>query len=205
MMVDIMDLKYGTPQSRIAFFNTKSLLSLLDRHTELALQLLREPAKSLQVWENAILRAQARVLAAQFGTTTHHGLTQKPNIHARIKGLPLANSIFYQRVPGSEVGGRLVAIQGTVTRLGPVRMMDRSRTFQCTKCGAKVESTPDDHQYGAIPKPTFCTAIIDDIRCPSTKFNPHNNEASTTTFKDDYQEIRIQELTSQLEIGAVHP
>lgn len=79
--------------------------------------------------------------------------------------------------------------------------MDVSRKFQCCKCKTHANGFPDDHQFGSIAKPSYCNAIIDDNRCTSTKFEPCPEEGIPA--KEDYQEIRIQELTSWLDIGAV--
>lgn len=135
------------------------------------------------------------------------GFTLKPHTHPRLTGLPLCRGSFFLRIPGVEALHRLVGIRGTVTRLGPVRMLSGRQSFTCAKCNTPVEVLPDHHQYGVIPRPTFCLGTVDDERCNSTKFevSPPSLLASTAAAsgKEDYQEIRIQEQTSHLEIGAV--
>lgn len=172
-------------------------MDLLNRCTALAYRVLRDPASEVSLINSAIQAAQLKIMV-QCGSES--GLIQKPQVHARLIGIPLCPITFYSRIPGVEVGFRLVAVRGTVTRLGPVKMTDRQRTFQCTKCKTHIVVQADDHQGGLIPRPAWCEAIVDDERCNSNKFNACED---ITIVKDDYQEIRIQELTSLLEIGAV--
>lgn len=127
------------------------------------------------------------------------------HVHARLRGLPFDGTCQYERIPGGETGSRLISIRGTVTRVGAIRMMDVRRTFRCTRCGALIDSVADPYQSGLIPRPSYCRAIIDDQRCPSTRFEPINEPGSSMVIgsKVDYQELRIQENTARLAIGAV--
>lgn len=151
-----------------------------------------------------VISVALRRLARTRPDALHIGPFDTGHVHARLRGLPFDSTCQYERIPGRETGARLISIRGTVTRVGAIRMADVRRTFRCTRCGALVDGTADPHQGGLIPRPPYCRAIVDDQRCPSTRFEPVGDASATAAGnKVDYQEIRIQENTARLAIGAV--
>lgn len=149
-----------------------SLLSLLNKNFSLAVEILKNPSRNVRLFEMAIQHAQNQVMALNGQQSI---LMKKANVHVRFTGLPMCSGTFHNRIPGVEVADRLVAIRGTVTRLGPIRMVDRAKTFECSKCKIKVEVQGDDHQYGVIARPAFCNNQVEDERCNSTKFDSVND------------------------------
>lgn len=140
-----------------------------------ARSLFRKPAKQLKILQTAILAAQRRIQSHMSGGVMHL------HINPRLVGLPFHPQVHFERIPGSELADQLIAVRGTVTRIGAIRMLDTSKIFICGKCGAQTEMFVDERQYGMIPKPFHCSAVIDDQRCPSTKFDlsHEQNERST--------------------------
>jgi len=201
---------------------------MLSTYPSLAYKLLEEPEDTLSIFRVSAFRAQARLLDADDlgllgghvdSHVSHSKISPKPNVHGRIRHFPLDDEILSHRMPLSASHGRLRAISGTVTRVGPVRIPEQSRIFKCTKCNNHRVSRAVDHLFGMIPKPqTICGAIIDGTRCLSTKFDA-SPEASEVCVADpngqtnlvgfvgqriDYQEIRIQEQSSALSsVGAI--
>lgn len=145
-----------------------SLLSLLNRHTSFGLQLFKEPTTRVPTIEEAIQNAQRRVSNGIMDSTWKI----KPFIHARLTGIPMCSGTFHNRIPGVEALERLIMVRGTVTRLGPVRMRDQNKIFECCKCKMRLNLVADDRQHGVITKPFVCSNVVAEDRCGSTKFNP---------------------------------
>lgn len=155
------------------------------------------PMKFLESFEEAIQNAQPRFLLVH---EYPDRLRLKPKVLPRFTALPLTPWTFFERIPTASSLGRLLSIRGTVIRTGGLKMQEYSKEWECTRCKTKQSTFVDDHQYGNIPKPVTCTGTVDELPCKNLKFTEVN---STTSIHVDYQEIKIQELTSVLEIGAV--
>ncbi|GMH51491.1 hypothetical protein TL16_g01024 [Triparma laevis f. inornata] len=98
---------------------------------------------------------------------------------------------------------RLVQLGGTVIRSGPIRMMETKRYFRCAAAGCgyiahiapKLDSDNVDIDISTFK--TVCPKVLDSGPCNNTKFKEILRDYG------DYQEIRIQESTSQLAMGAI--
>ncbi|GMI00913.1 hypothetical protein TrST_g1756 [Triparma strigata] len=98
---------------------------------------------------------------------------------------------------------RLVQLGGTVIRCSPVRMMETKRYFRCMAAGCgyisniapKLDS--DNMDIDVSSYKTVCPKMLDTGPCNNTKFKEILRDYG------DYQEIRIQESTSQLAMGAI--
>ncbi len=176
-----------------------SMLALLNDDAQIAVEILNKP----EAWlggpmRRALLRAQARIEATS--DAAEGVLRIMSEVHGRFRSLPLHADTFCKRMPTVAEMGRLLSISGTVTRVGAVKVMERSRSFQCVKCQARTVAYPDDAQGGAIPKPAYCVGVVDERRCSNLKFDFIEGSQAE---REDYQEIRIQEMTSLLEVGAM--
>lgn len=157
---------------------------------------LLRPLKFAEAFEKAIQSSQPRfILAHEYPDR----LRLKSKVLARFTALPLTPWTFFERVPTASSLGRLVSIRGTVIRTGGLKMQEYCKEWECTRCKSRQSTLINDHQYGTIPKPVICTGVVDEVPCKNLKFVEVDREA----FHVDYQEIKIQELTSVLEIGAV--
>lgn len=156
------------------------------------------PMKFLESFEEAIQRAQPRILLVH---EFPNRLRVKPKILARFTALPLTPWTFFERIPTASSLGRLLSVRGTVIRTGSLKMQEFSKEWECTRCKTKQVTFIDDHQYGNILKPVTCSGIVDEVACKNVKFNEVISDEPVVHV--DYQEIKIQELTSVLEIGAV--
>lgn len=154
------------------------------------------PLKFAEAFEKAIQSSQPRFLLVH---EYPDRLRLKSKVLARFAALPLTPWTFFERVPTASSLGRLVSIRGTVIRTGGLKMQEYCKEWECTRCKSRQSTYVNDHQYGTIAKPVICTGVVDEVPCKNLKFGEVDNEA----FHVDYQEIKIQELTSVLEIGAV--
>lgn len=170
---------------------------MFDWNPDLGEECLMRPQKFIKSFEEAIASAQPRLMLSH---EYPDRLRMKSRIFPRFSGLPLTPWTFFERIPTASSLGRLLSIRGTVIRTGGLKMQECSKEWECNRCKTRQVTLVDDHQYGQIPKPVVCFGIVDDVPCKNIKFN---EVSPLTSFHVDYQEIKIQELTSVLEIGAV--
>lgn len=155
------------------------------------------PIKYLKSFSEAIQSVQPRFISAyQFPDR----LRGKPCVLPRFTGLPITPWTFFERIPSVDSLNRLISIRGTIIRTGSLKMQEFSKEWECTRCKSRQSTFVDDHQFGIIPKPIICNGHVDGSSCKNLKFNEiHSSES----LHVDYQEVKIQELTSVLDIGAV--
>lgn len=173
------------------------IIELFDWNPDLGEECLLRPIKFLESFEEAIQNAQPRFLLVH---EYPDRLRLKSKILPRFTALPLTPWTFFERIPTANSLGRLLSVRGTVIRTGGLKMQEYSKEWECTRCKTKQFTFVDDHQYGIIPKPVICTGVVDEVPCKNLKFS---EIISLNSMHVDYQEIKIQELTSVLEIGAV--
>ena len=155
------------------------------------------PLKFLRAFDEAIQNAQSQLILVH---EYPDRLRFKSRVFPRFSALPLTPWTFFERIPTANSLGRLVSLRGTVIRTGGLKMQEFSKEWECTRCKTRQYTSVDDYQYGNIPKPVVCFGNTDDdVVCKNLKFS----EISSPAMHVDYQEIKIQELTSVLEIGAV--
>lgn len=170
---------------------------MFDWNPDLAEECLMRPTKFGKAFEEAIQSAQPRFMLSH---EYPDRLRIKSRVFARFSGLPLTPWTFFERIPTASSLGKLVSVRGTVIRTGGLKMQECSKEWECTRCKTRQVTLVDDHQYGHISKPVVCTGLVDDVPCKNSKFH---EVPAATTMHVDYQDIKIQELTSVLEIGAV--
>ena len=138
-----------------------------------------------------------------------HEIDGPRKIHARLVHLPPHTEFCKPSISSIEACdvGKIVQITGTVVRNSPVRMSEMSRAYRCTKktCGHAFVMNADLEQLNnALPFPTTCPLSAepqqeDEKGCDGTSFEVISNGSVHT----DYQEIKIQESASSLEIGSI--
>ena len=134
-------------------------------------------------------------------------------LHVRLANVPSAEfakaSVSHLRVSDCR---RFTRVLGTVTRAGPVKVVQEFRTFRCAECGNKFTlrahpasgyefEVPKQCMSGAKTKGWDATAKRAKItRCSSRDFiplPPHEN------CMNDFQEIRVQDQMNALGAGVV--
>ena len=155
--------------------------------------------KYLKAFVEAIHQCQPRLV---YSHSFPERLKEKELILPRLSGLPLTPWTYYERIPTVHCLNKLLCFRGTVVRTGGLKLQEYSKEWECSKCKTRHFTFVDDHQYGIIPKPLFCTGAIDGSTCKNVKFQEIRDQEVPSTYYD-YQEIKVQELTSVLSIGAV--
>lgn len=159
-----------------------SLLDLLDLYPEVGAALLKQPLSAMdaikQVALNTFNTADVRITSLPF-----------------IEGWSLFDSL-----PKIEQQGRLIGVQGKITRASQRKVRRRHKTWKCQRCKLPVQLLADDTQYGQIPKPQICQAIIAEERCRHNKFDEDEDEEKNIVY-EDIQECKLQEPMERLQVG----
>ncbi|RXI00382.1 hypothetical protein DVH24_037930 [Malus domestica] len=94
--------------------------------------------------------------------------------------------------------GILLTLKGTVIRSGAIKMYEGERKYMCQKCKHEYLVYPELESRNSIKLPSYCPSQRSNP-CEGKKFT--HLEGSITCH--DYQEIKIQESTHVLGVGAI--
>jgi DNA helicase MCM9 len=185
----------------------------MERDYVLATMLLRYPFTLMLLLEEAIIKAQ-RIVIRNLGSiesskqmVTVKGDRSTPTtIHARLVHLPPHINCCKASLSCIDAGdiGRIVQLSGTVVRITPVRMVEKSRAYICLakNCGHKFVVYADFEQSNnALNAPTNCPNLSTNNGkpCRGTNFDILPGESEFT----DYQEVKVQESASRLGYGVI--
>ncbi|KAI8907166.1 MCM2/3/5 family-domain-containing protein [Gorgonomyces haynaldii] len=122
-----------------------------------------------------------------------HGGSVKP-VRTRIEHIPHCH-LKLNRVPKCDHLNSLIVFSGVVIRTGMVQLLNQSSSWECLLC-QRINTLPTRMEFHHKPeKPSKCWMD----GCKSNKFKPIETEQAPR----DYQEIRVQERMSGLEMGTV--
>ncbi|XP_031340203.1 DNA helicase MCM9-like isoform X2 [Photinus pyralis] len=137
-----------------------------------------------------VLNAQDIILQ-QLANNTN--LSFKHNIHARVFGLPACPELHRKIFPYSEDLGLFLQIRGTVIKTKDPKILEYHRLYRCTKC-KYVETVTASYDQKFI--------IVPPKRCPNPEQCGGRNFVGVGGLVaencKDYQEIKIQELSSNV-------
>jgi DNA helicase MCM9 len=88
-----------------------------------------------------------------------------------------------------------ISVTGTVIRTGSVKMLQSERTYICQTCKEEIIVKADIERGNTITKPTQCSKV----GCSGDTFKP----VLESEVCRDYQEIRIQDKISMLQVGSI--
>ncbi|KAL7157116.1 hypothetical protein ABFS83_02G056000 [Erythranthe nasuta] len=91
--------------------------------------------------------------------------------------------------------GILLTLKGTVIRSGAIKMIEGETIFECRVCKHRFKVYPEVETRNSVSRPTFCPSQS----CESTRFQIVEDKKTC----HDYQEIKIQESTQVLGVGAI--
>jgi DNA helicase MCM9 len=141
--------------------------------------------------DNALLISQ-KYLKKSHQLQEH--LTIKLFAKVRLSRLLVCERSF---VPRASLVGKLISLTGKVVRTGMVKVLETQRTFECQKCGMRFPMNYDREQYNLVPKPFQCR----DSDCGGSKFKEVVSDEIGENPCRDYQEIKVQEDVSKLNMG----
>lgn len=169
-------------------------MELFDFDPDLGEECLINPVKFLKSFVDAIHQCQNRLIQAN---SFPERLIAKDLILPRFNCVPITPWTYFERIPTIHSLGKLISFRGTVIRTGGLKLQEYSKEWECSKCKTRQSTFVDDTQYGIIPKPISCIGSD----CKNMKFQEIRQDVPSTYY--DYQEIKVQELTSVLSVGSV--
>lgn len=170
--------------------------SLLLAHNspEVAQLLLRNPDLILGCLEDTVVIAQRELLRIGGEQT---GLSLKPTVRVRLKGLPGGVGPAIGQIRFSDVG-TLLTVSGTVSRSGSINVLEAVRQFECEKCGHQFTVEAEIEAGATIQLPSTCPSSHAKP-CKGSSFR-HMTELQKHS---DFQEVRLQEKSQNLEVGSM--
>lgn len=171
----------------------------LMQHTPLFARLLfSHPDTYLKVFDDAALYAHKIALSEM--PNGQKGI-EKQFIHVRINisGSPLEHPDTFPSIGRVRVRHRgiLLTLKGIVIRSGAIKMHEGERNYICQKCKHIFPVYPEVEARNSISLPSICPN--QNKPCGGTKFQYVEN----TIVCHDYQEIKVQESTQVLGVGAI--
>ncbi|XP_049352308.1 probable DNA helicase MCM9 isoform X1 [Solanum verrucosum] len=172
---------------------------IMDDNPALSQFIFAKPTEYLPLFNEAAVWAQKVILA---DLKQCENASVKDNVHVRINisGSPLECPETFPSIGRVRVKHRgiLLTIKGTVIRSGAVKMIEGERIYECRRCKHRFKVYPEVETRNSIPKPIFCPSQRSVI-CESTSFQL----VEDNKICHDYQEIKIQESTQVLGVGAI--
>ncbi|XP_059313775.1 probable DNA helicase MCM9 [Lycium ferocissimum] len=172
---------------------------IMDDNPTLSHFIFAKPTDYLPIFDQAALWAQKVIWA---DIKQRENASVKDNIHVRINisGSPLECPETFPSIGRVRVKHRgiLLTIKGTVIRSGAVKMIEGERIYECRRCKHRFKVYPEVETRNSIPKPIFCPSQRPKF-CESTSFQL----VEDNKICHDYQEIKIQESTQVLGVGAI--
>ncbi|KAF7803755.1 putative DNA helicase MCM9 isoform X1 [Senna tora] len=183
----------SSPDSNLHYPLFVDFAELMEDDPHLARRIFTEPAAYLPIFDQAAVWAHKIIL--EDSGANKNGV-EKKCIHVRINtsGSPL-------ECPGRvrvKHRGILLTLKGTVIRSGAIKMHEGEREYKCLKCKKSFLVYPEVEARNSITLPSICQ-VRGSKPCEGTKFQYVDN----TIVCHDYQEIKIQESTQVLGVGAI--
>ncbi|CAA2983027.1 probable DNA helicase MCM9 [Olea europaea subsp. europaea] len=185
-----------SPDPRIHYPILIDFAELMDENPHLANHIFSNSVEYLSLFDESAIWAQ-KVMFEDF--KKFENATVKEYVHVRVNvcGSPLECPETFPSIGRVRVKHRgiLLTLKGTVIRSGTVKMIEGEKIYECRICKHRFKVHPEVETRNSIPKPTFCPSQ----NCESTRFQI----VEDTKICHDYQEIKIQESTQVLGVGAI--
>ncbi|KAF8562535.1 hypothetical protein P879_11918 [Paragonimus westermani] len=127
--------------------------------------------------------------------TTHNSFL---NVHTRLTALPVIPEVHRETIPWSSDVGKFIALRGTVSRVGPVQVLQGRMMFTCSKCGFQFYVDANFESHFSIKPPRFCPNR--DLPCSSPYLRPSPDRVF---YAKNYQEVWIHERFRCLTVGVM--
>ncbi|XP_045817731.1 probable DNA helicase MCM9 [Trifolium pratense] len=174
---------------------------LLDYDPRIAHLIFSQSNTYLQLFDEAALRTH-RIVLGEMAGDEKNTVVEKKYIHVRINisGSPLECPETFPSIGRVRVQHRgiLLTLKGIVIRSGAIKMHEGERKYMCHKCKNSFTVHPEVEARNSISLPSICP-IQKPKPCGGTKFQYVEN----TIVCHDYQEIKVQESTQVLGVGAI--
>ncbi|CAA0807349.1 Probable DNA helicase MCM9 [Striga hermonthica] len=169
---------------------------LMNEYPGLAHLVFSQPAEYLPLLDESAVRVQ-NVLYEDLKRVENASVKAYVHVRINICGSPLEFPETFPSIGRVRVRHRgiLLTLKGTVIRSGAVKMIEGEKLYECRVCKHRIKVYPEVETRNAIPRPSFCPSQ----NCESTRFQI----VEDNKICHDYQEIKIQENTQVLGVGAI--
>ncbi|KAF7113881.1 hypothetical protein RHSIM_RhsimUnG0105100 [Rhododendron simsii] len=188
-----------SPDPRLHYPLYIDFAEFFDYHPTLAKVIFFKPIEYLHLFDESATFAQEKVIDS--GSKGWNNAIVKKFVHVRINvcGSPLELQETFPSIGRIRVKhrGKLITLKGTVIRSGAIKMIEGEVEFECRKCKLRFTVYPELETRNTPIKPSVCPSQGDEI-CGGTSCLPVDGPVC-----HDYQEIKIQESTQVLGVGAI--
>ncbi|XP_042007045.1 probable DNA helicase MCM9 [Salvia splendens] len=169
---------------------------LMDDNPPLAHLIFEHPKEFLPLFDDSAVWAQ-RVIFEDFKRMENASVKVYTHIRINVAGSPLECPETFPSIGRVRVKHRgiLLTLKGTVIRTSAVKMIEGEKIYECRVCKHRFKVYPEVETGNSIPRPTFCPSQ----NCESIRFQIIEERS----ICHDYQEIKIQESTQVLGVGAI--
>ncbi|KAK4401851.1 putative DNA helicase MCM9 [Sesamum angolense] len=169
---------------------------LMDDNPSLAHLIFSQPTEYLPLFDESAIWAQ-KVIFEDFKKMVNASVKTYVHVRINICGSPLECPETFPSIGRVRVKHRgiLLTLKGTVIRSGAVKMIEGQKIYECRVCKHRFKVYPEVETRNSISRPTFCPSQS----CESTRFHIIEDQK----ICHDYQEIKIQESTQLLGVGAI--
>ncbi|KAE9591838.1 putative DNA helicase [Lupinus albus] len=192
----------SSPDSNLHFPLFLDFAEFMADEPHIASLLFFQPITYFQLFDDAALWAHKIIFSELLATHNDNNVVQKKFIHVRVNifGSPLECPETFPSIGRVRVQHRgiLLTLKGTVIRSGATKMHEGERNYICQKCKNSFTVYPEVEARSSIQLPSICPTRKSKP-CGGTKFQFVEN----TIVCHDYQEIKIQESTQVLGVGAI--
>lgn len=185
-----------SPDPRLHYPLHVDFAELIDENPALAHLIFRQSTVYLPLFDESAVWAQ-NVIFEDFKRIENACVKPHVRVRINISGSPLECPETFPSIGRVRVKhhGILLTLKGTVIRSGAVKMIEGEKIFQCRVCKQRIKVYPEVETRNTTQPPTFCPSQ----NCESTRFQIVEDKM----ICHDYQEIKIQESTQVLGVGAL--
>ncbi|KAL6545807.1 DNA helicase mcm9 [Orobanche gracilis] len=169
---------------------------LMDENPKLANLIFSHPTEYLPLFDESAIWVQEEIYE-DFKKMENASVKAYVHVRINVSGSPLECPETFPSIGRVRVKHRgiLLTLKGTVIRSGAVKMIEGEKIYECRVCKHRIKVYPEVESRNTVSRPTFCPSQ----NCESTRFQiVEDNKVC-----HDYQEIKIQESTQVLGVGAI--
>ncbi|XP_028063523.1 probable DNA helicase MCM9 isoform X2 [Camellia sinensis] len=189
-----------SPDPRLHYPLYLDFAEFMDYHPPLAYIVFSQPVEYLRLFDSAAVWVQ-KVMCQNFKAGDNASVKMFVHVRINVSGSPLECPETFPSIGRTRVKHRgiLLTLKGTVIRSGAIKMFEGERDFECRKCKKRTQVHPELETRNTLRQPLSCRRSQGSKICESISFQ----FVEGSTICHDYQEIKIQESTQVLGVGAI--
>ncbi|XP_053690833.1 DNA helicase MCM9-like [Sabethes cyaneus] len=177
-----------------------SLAHLHRKQPALYQALLQNSRQELPKWDSSLVEAQKSLIEGNM--FLEPGFQIKQNCHVRFVGMPLTVAQAVRKAgtyPGNDQVGQFLQVKGTVSRMTQARPLEYKRQYVCSRCKNEIVLEALYEESYVFNPPSGCP-LANESGCKG--YLQQKSAQPQPDYCQDYQEVRIQEIMSDLNVPA---